>query len=201
MPESLTRREKERECHKKHIMEVALGLFSKHGYHEVSMQQIAAASEFSVGTLYNYFENKDTLFDMILDQSSNEVLGLLIPVLQGPGSELERLTQYIRTLPLILDQHSDVIRLYTALYGQKSGSRNAHQLKFRTNLLTNLKQIIASGIEHKVFKPVPADLTALSLFVTQEAVTFDLVNGVCTDTAEQTVQKIEQLFLHTLLIK
>lgn len=201
MPKSLTRREKERERHKKHIMDVALGLFSKHGYHEVSMHQIAAASEFSVGTMYNYFENKDTLFDMILDTSSEEVLNILVPVLQGPGSELERLRQYIRTLPLILEQHSDVIRLYTALYGQKSGSRNAHQLKFRDNLLTNLKQIIASGIEHKVFKSVPADLTALSFFVTLEAVTFDLVNGVCPDTAEETVQKVEQLFLHTLLIK
>ncbi|MCF7973010.1 MAG: TetR/AcrR family transcriptional regulator [Phycisphaerae bacterium] len=201
MQESLTRREKERALHRQHIMEVALGLFSEHGYHEVSMQQIAAASEFSVGTLYNYFENKDALFDVILDTSCEQVLSILIPVLEGPENEQERLTQYIRTLPCILDQHSDVIRLYMALYGQKSGSRNIHELKLRESLLASLTQVIVSGIEHGVFHPVPPYFTALSIFVTLEAVTFDLVNGVCDDTPQAAVQKLEQLFLHTLLIK
>ncbi len=48
-------------------MEVALALFAEKGFHDVSVQEIAEQSEFSVGTLYNLFGNKDGLFEELLE--------------------------------------------------------------------------------------------------------------------------------------
>ena len=48
MPE-LSRKERERLLHKKEIMVAAEKVFAKLGYHETSIQDIAAAAEFSVG--------------------------------------------------------------------------------------------------------------------------------------------------------
>ena len=40
------------------ILEAALALFREAGYDSVRTEDIAAAADVSVGTLYNYFENK-----------------------------------------------------------------------------------------------------------------------------------------------
>ncbi len=40
------------------IMAATAGLFGKQGYAATSMEEIAAAAELSVGTLYNYFKSK-----------------------------------------------------------------------------------------------------------------------------------------------
>ena len=47
----LSRREREKIRHKEEILEAALMLFSEKGFQNVSMQEIAKASEFGIGTL------------------------------------------------------------------------------------------------------------------------------------------------------
>ena len=46
---------------KRQIMETALRLFSKEGFFEVTMADIASELGMSVGNLYNYFSSKDAL--------------------------------------------------------------------------------------------------------------------------------------------
>ena len=57
----LSRKQRERLRHRQEILDMALKLFSERGFHNVSMQQIAEASEFAVGTLYNFFQSKEML--------------------------------------------------------------------------------------------------------------------------------------------
>ncbi len=49
------------------ITQVALDLFSKHGYDRVTVKQIATACEISEPAVYRYFESKEVLFDAVLD--------------------------------------------------------------------------------------------------------------------------------------
>ena len=46
----LSRRERDRLRHKEEILTAALKLFAERGFHEVSMQEIAARAEFATGT-------------------------------------------------------------------------------------------------------------------------------------------------------
>ena len=62
----LPRKEREKLQHKEEILTVALKLFSDRGFHNVSMQEIAEESEFSVGTLYKFFESKESLFAALM---------------------------------------------------------------------------------------------------------------------------------------
>ena len=64
--EDLTRRERQKLEHRREILDAALVLFAEHGFHNVSMQQVADRAEFSIGTLYNYFENKDDIYRTLL---------------------------------------------------------------------------------------------------------------------------------------
>jgi len=57
-----SRKQRETELRKQIILEAAEKLFLSEGYEKTTMDDIAHQSEFSKGTLYNYFKSKDELY-------------------------------------------------------------------------------------------------------------------------------------------
>lgn len=74
---SALRREREREHRYQTILQATERLFAVEGYHKASMEQIADASEVSVGTVYFYFKNKEDLLIRLLDEIGSQLRGLL----------------------------------------------------------------------------------------------------------------------------
>ena len=66
------------------ILEAATALFKKHSYDAVKMDDIAAASEVSTGTIYNYYQNKGDLLVAIVSMEVNEVLQAGAGVVNNP---------------------------------------------------------------------------------------------------------------------
>ena len=63
------RRRRERlESGRREILDVAERLFVEHGYEGTSLEQIAAGCGFSVGSIYNFFRNKDALYSAALER-------------------------------------------------------------------------------------------------------------------------------------
>jgi len=58
----MSRKERETELRMRIILEAAEKLFLSNGYENTTMDQIANSSEFSKGTLYNYFQSKEDLY-------------------------------------------------------------------------------------------------------------------------------------------
>jgi AcrR family transcriptional regulator len=56
------------------ILEAAAEMFKRDGYEAVKMEAIAAASEVSTGTIYNYYQNKGDLLVAIVSMEVHEVL-------------------------------------------------------------------------------------------------------------------------------
>lgn len=61
-----TRRERERAKHREDILRAAERIFSTRGYEGASMTEIAAAADFSVGSLYNFFRDKAALGEEVM---------------------------------------------------------------------------------------------------------------------------------------
>jgi AcrR family transcriptional regulator len=57
-----SRKQRETDLRKQNILEAAEKLFLANGYENTTMDQIATESEFSKGSLYNYFKSKDDLY-------------------------------------------------------------------------------------------------------------------------------------------
>ena len=56
------RKEKVRFATSDFILNAAIGLFSKKGYHGTRLEDIARAAGFSKAAMYNYFEDKEAIF-------------------------------------------------------------------------------------------------------------------------------------------
>ncbi|MCG5234880.1 TetR/AcrR family transcriptional regulator [Xanthobacter oligotrophicus] len=55
------------------IIDAALKLSNRHGFHAMTLRQLAAESGLSMGGLYSYLDSKDTLLLMILGEVSHAV--------------------------------------------------------------------------------------------------------------------------------
>ena len=60
-----SRREREREAHRQQIIAVAEAVFCANGFERTTIEMVAKQAEFSVGSIYNFFQGKKDLFHQV----------------------------------------------------------------------------------------------------------------------------------------
>jgi TetR/AcrR family transcriptional regulator len=108
----LTRKERERLRHRQQILDAAQVLFAEHGFHDVSMQQVAAKAEFSIGSLYNFFKNKDDLYKTLIRDLSDRFQRAITDAMDSTDDEVEKLRSYVAAKTRVVRENMDIIRLY-----------------------------------------------------------------------------------------
>ena len=68
MPPILSRKQREIAEREGLLLDVAQGLLLEHGYMGLTMDRVAAATEYSKGTIYQHFRNKEDLIAAILER-------------------------------------------------------------------------------------------------------------------------------------
>jgi AcrR family transcriptional regulator len=82
-------REKQKAHRNDRILEAASALFRAQGYEDVKMEAIAAAAEVSIGTIYNYYQNKGDLLVAIVSLEVSEVLKAGEEVIADPPASAD----------------------------------------------------------------------------------------------------------------
>lgn len=67
------RKEREAEAARLRIVSKALEVFGASGYHGTTMEDVALAAGYAVGSLYNYFDNKTALYRAVVEQVRGEI--------------------------------------------------------------------------------------------------------------------------------
>ncbi|EGW39238.1 TetR/AcrR family transcriptional regulator [Desulfosporosinus sp. OT] len=100
-----------REAKQIDILQASIRVFSKHGFDGAKMEYIAKEAGIGKGTVYEYFESKEHLFEEILKFSVREFhLGLKACMDQGETIE-ERLLNYSRYNVEFLNNHMDIFQI------------------------------------------------------------------------------------------
>ena len=73
---TLTRKQRERIDREKQILSVARGMLREEGYHGLSMDRIAAQMEYSKGTIYQHFPNKEEIILALANQAVEQRLNM-----------------------------------------------------------------------------------------------------------------------------
>lgn len=97
------------------IVRVATQEFANNGFENTSIQQIAKKSEISVGSVYKYFENKETLFTMVVQQGLSSLEGLLLSLADSSEDILVKAETIIRALLDFSKKQPEFVKLYCRL--------------------------------------------------------------------------------------
>jgi TetR/AcrR family transcriptional regulator len=85
-----SRRDQRRQLHhdvsRSQLLDAAEEVFGRKGFHEATLKEVAELAEFSVGSVYSFFENKDDLFRQIFLRRGDEWMTGMSEVL-GAGRD------------------------------------------------------------------------------------------------------------------
>jgi len=200
--EKSPRKERERQQHRQEILSAALRLFAEKGFHSVSMQEIAAAAEFATGTLYNFFPSKEELFFELLLAAGEESLSMVLPALEDPGDERDRLSLFIRLHARIAREQGAALRLYLLESRGRClpGPRvEAKKKEIDARIITPLSNVIADGVRKGHLNDVDPVVAAKCLSAALEALILAAVADPQTVDVEADLKKIEAVFFKGLL--
>lgn len=155
-PKAMFRRELQKSNNRALILKTAVELFSSRGYHSVSMHQIAEESGFSIGSLYNFFRDKEDLYGALVKEYFSEFHQELVKVLDGPGDEVARIRAYVSAKGKIFENNTSMLKIYmmetgSTFSGIKSGLNEELRVIYEQFLL-RLAVIFESGIGRGIFR-------------------------------------------------
>jgi len=155
---TLSRREREKLWQRREMLTAAIKLFSEKGYHSVSMQEIAKKSEFAIGTLYKFFQNKEDLYKSIIIEQADIFHEALTKALEEEDGEIEKLRKYVQVKGTVFMDNVSVVRLYFAeTKGASFNIKAGLDKEIRENyerLLQELALIFETGIQKKKFQKI-----------------------------------------------
>ncbi|MEA1986278.1 MAG: TetR/AcrR family transcriptional regulator [Candidatus Marinimicrobia bacterium] len=114
MPKTKNQYKKIREKSRKTIVNVAMELFAKYGYHNTTISKIAETANISKGLIYNYFKSKDELLEYILFQSFTGI-DKSISLNKDEKDPKEKLEIFIHSLFDSLKNKKTIWKLYTSI--------------------------------------------------------------------------------------
>ncbi len=90
------RRRQHHELSRAQLLDAAEEVFGRKGFYETTLKEVAELAEFSVGSVYSFFENKDDLFRQIFVRRGDEFMALLREAVRDdvgtPTDQLHRVT-------------------------------------------------------------------------------------------------------------
>ncbi|MFY0545884.1 TetR/AcrR family transcriptional regulator [Brevibacillus sp. H7] len=99
------------EKRREQIIEAAVDLFINKGFHKTTTREIARASGFSIGTLYEYIESKEDVLYLVCDAIHAEVESRLREAITFKGNGLKIMKMALRSFFRVMDQMSDRVLL------------------------------------------------------------------------------------------
>lgn len=166
-PAKPSRRQRELERHRSEIMAAAEKLFAQKGYVSASMDEVARLSDFSVGTLYNFFKNKEDLYSAVMRQKTDMMQVRIVQCLERRGSPTDRIRGYFRERFDLYWKYPNFFRLFlhqtmSSVSDPRTGFLQELAERYEI-LLRALDAIFESGIRKGEFREVPPTILTTCL--------------------------------------
>lgn len=156
--EKLPRRERVKLRQRQEMLRAALDLFSQKGYHNVSMQEVAARAEFAIGTLYRFFRNKEDLYKALVLEQCEKFDDAISQAMGEVDDEVEKLRNYVRTKGERFRSILPFVRLFLAesrgaSFNIKAGLTEEVRKRY-DDFLERLALIFERGLQNDRFKNI-----------------------------------------------
>lgn len=137
---NLSRKERERLFRRGEILDAALSLFAKKGFRSTTLDEIAEAAEFGKGTIYNYFDNKEDIYNAIMEKITGYYLTTLKEADEESKSLFDFFNKFIRThLLYCVDNREAFLLLVNVRMHDEVHTRLHHGNLYANNYSSKMK--------------------------------------------------------------
>jgi len=199
----LSRKEKEYLQRRQTILDAALKLFSAQGYSGASMQEIAQASEFSIGTLYNFFETKEYLYLTIIEEKFRRAKETIEAALIGEQDCVEKIRKAVGALLSFMEENRDFFKIFLGIRSfpevDVHGGVQQKVIEHYQEHVRFFKGLIEEGKQAGLFREFSSLELALSLIGNCNATIHDWLIGPGDNSLMARHERILDMFFHGAL--
>jgi AcrR family transcriptional regulator len=149
------------------ILDAAEQLIAKHGLHDAALVQIAKRAGVAVGTLYNYFTDRDALIRGLFESRRATLRPRLLAAINA-GKELAfepRLRGFVRAVLEAFESHRSFLKLAIENEHLKPSGSTTPQ-----DLLAGVRDLVAAGVRDGVIAADTAELLPLVITATIKSI-------------------------------
>ncbi len=174
------------------LLKAGASLFAEQGYSATGVQQITDAAKVNKAMLYYYFNSKEALYDLLIEQGVTAI-NYAVSIAESADMPMKiRLSSFIRTLLEIVRNNPDLGRI---IYRELSGAGEHKREKVAMHLSGAVCRL-ANILEKANIKNTDPTLSAYSLFgMVMVFITSHFVTGRELEI-DRVVNHITELFLH-----
>lgn len=151
---------------RRQVLDAAVKVMGRNGFHRMSMHDLAAEANVSVGLLYKYFGGKQDLLLATIVRILDVFRDQLAPVIDAAGDNVvDQLSAGIRRYIQIVDENLDGVVL-TYRESRTLGAAGRAQIKdLEIATAAPLRAVIETGIAQGVFRSVNVDLAVFDIML------------------------------------
>ncbi|MCE5211514.1 MAG: TetR/AcrR family transcriptional regulator [Deltaproteobacteria bacterium] len=198
--ERSVRKEREFNMRRAEILKQAEKIFALKGFHDVTMAEIASASGFSTGSLYQFFEGKENLYTTMVSEKLDWMFAEVRKSTESVEGTLNKIETLIDSHLQFVEKNTDFLSLFVR--GEKVAFSDA-MISLRQKLIysyqthvTFIENLLKGGIEAGLLRDLPSRDMAEALF---HLIRSSSVRWMLMSTKESPCSKkgfIMDIFLH-----
>ncbi len=157
-----TRAKLVRKWRRKQVLEAALKVFARKGYHDTSISEIVETAAISRGTFYLYFDNKRAIFEELLNHFIGRILSRIERVSLEPKAP-SPLKQIHNNVAGVIDELSENGEFTKILLYQAVGLDEEFEgqlSRFYGQMLDLIEGALKLGIKMKIVRSCNTEITA-----------------------------------------
>lgn len=205
MPATSRRRERERDRHRREILEEARSLFVERGFENTTMAQVAERAEFAVGTLYNLFAGKEELYEALMLEAFRAAHQRIRDAILPPGNAVDRIERLIDATTELFFEYRELALLFFSRtschvcaqhFTLKGEGLAIHQENSRL-----IEEVFRGGIEKGLFLDMPPRMLAAALSGLSHAIFAEVIAGTKKYTPREVADYRKRTFLDAVRVK
>lgn len=175
------------------IMNAALELFARYGYHKTTISEIAGSAKVGKGTIYSYFENKEEILLTLVDRELSKGFNAVAESVMNEPTYDKKLIKLIET-SIEYFHHNDLVSKVMAkdpdVVLSVITEKNRH---FQDLSISGIKSIIDMGIEAGEFREVESEKVAYIIDSLLRSFHYISYLGLKTYSAEEIMKQLSDL--------
>lgn len=146
------------------IVKAAAHIFSRDGYAQARLQDVAEMVGMRKASLYYHIDSKEDLLFAIHEHLISELLTNTRQALSTVQSSEERLRVVIRMAMRLIAEHQEEVTVFLHEYRVLNNDRWEEVVAKRDEHQQIVEDILTEGIEQGVFREIPVKITTLGIF-------------------------------------
>lgn len=144
------------------ILKAAVKVFSRKGFHEAKVEEIAQLADVGKGTVYEYFTSKAELFQEMFKAGMQFYVGNISNELKPELSCQEKLIRVAELHIEFITHYKDLARIMMTEHTQFNEEFRNWIFEIRSNKIKMLEKIIEEGIASGEIRKINSEVVAMT---------------------------------------